>query len=77
MPKNKQQKKKDRERRVAQKKLAEAQKRAQDHTAKQAQTGATRTNKLAAAGAAVAPPKVEHVPVAPKHSFIRRRSPGG
>ena len=73
MPKNKEQKKKDRERRVAQKKLAEVQKRTQEQKTSQTQKGSQRTNVLTSAAA---PPKPNVVATNAKHSFGRRRSVG-
>lgn len=71
--KQQQQKKKDRERRVAQKKLADAERRAQDQTAREGQSAGVKVNKLASA---VPVHKPEQVVAKAKHSFIRRRSVG-
>jgi hypothetical protein len=73
MSKNKQQKKKERERRVAQKKLADAQKRAQTQAAKKAQAPAPKTNLMIPSAAL---PKVETFAPNIKTSFARRRSVG-
>ena len=73
MPKTKQQKMKDRERRVAQKKLAEAESRPQAEVAKKPQLTGLDPKKLLSAAAG---PKPEGVPSAGKHSFARRRSVG-
>jgi hypothetical protein len=56
MPKSKEQKKKDRERKVAQKKYAEVQKRTQDQKASDLQKAGQKTNILAAAVATALPP---------------------
>jgi len=73
MPKTKEQKKKDRERRVAQKKLAEVHKRTQDQKTTQAQKTGQRPSILASAAA---PPKPNVTAANAKHSFGRRRSVG-
>lgn len=72
MATNKQQKKKDRERRVAQKKLAETQRRAE--TAKAAQSQVPKANKLSQAVSSV--PKAPPVTANARHTFARRRSVG-
>ncbi|MFN0051192.1 MAG: hypothetical protein ACKV0T_03320 [Planctomycetales bacterium] len=69
MAKNKHQKQKDRERRVAQKKLAEAQKRAELLSAQQAETAGRRLNILAAA---VQAPQAEPESNSVKTGFGRR-----
>ncbi|MSR56660.1 MAG: hypothetical protein EXS05_03175 [Planctomycetaceae bacterium] len=71
MANNKQQKKKERERRVAQKKLADIEKRAQ--TAKTTQTSVPKTNKLSSG---VAVPKAPAVTTNARQTFARRRSVG-
>lgn len=73
MAKNKQQKAKDRERRVAQKKLAETEKRTSEQSAKKSQAATQKTNKLASA---VPHPTLDQNIAKPKSSFIRRRSMG-
>jgi len=73
MPKNKQQKKKDRERRVAQKKIAEAQKRASQQSAGELQNAQRKPNKLASA---IPAQKPEHITAPAKQIFARRRSMG-
>ena len=55
MPKSKEQKKKDRERKVAQKKYAEVQKRTQDQKAAELEKAGQKTNILAAAVATALP----------------------
>lgn len=71
MPKNKQQKKKDRERRVSQEKLAAAKSRAQLQKNEAVQKTAGKTHKLTAS---LAPPKVDVPRV--KQTFTRPRSVG-
>lgn len=71
MPKTKEQKKKDRERRVAQKKFADVQKRTQEQKILEAQKAAQKTNILAAAAA---PPKPSATGDDSKQSFGHRRS---
>lgn len=73
MPKTKQQKMKDRERRVAQKKLADAESRVPAETVKKPEKAGLDPKKLLSAAAA---PKPELAPAAGKHSFARRRSVG-
>lgn len=74
MPKTKQQKMKDRERRVAQKKLADAESRAQvEATTKKPQATSLDPKKLLSAAAG---PKPESAASDGKHSFARRRSIG-
>lgn len=73
MAKNKQQKKKERERRVAQKKLATAaRKRAQEKTTKESQKTVPGRTKLMTAVV----PKTDYVAANKKSSFTQRRSGG-
>ncbi|MFQ5732286.1 MAG: hypothetical protein ACE5KM_10065 [Planctomycetaceae bacterium] len=72
MAKNKQQKKKERERRVAKKKLADAQKRARAHSAKETQKTAPERTKFVTA----AVPKPDYVPTNKKNPFTQRRGGG-
>lgn len=73
MAKNKQQKSKERERRVAQKKLAETAKRTSEQSAKKTEQSSQKFNLMASAAR---PPAVDNNVAKPKHSFIRRRSVG-
>ncbi len=75
MAKNKQQKKKERERRVAQKKHAAAQKRVQDQTATENSNAARKTNVFTDSVAAA--PKTNSLSVKTKQPFNYRRSGGG
>ena len=73
MAKNKQQKKKERERRVAQKKLAATEKRrAQEKTTKESPKTVPERTKLMTA----AVPKTDYVAINKKSSFTQRRSGG-
>lgn len=72
MANNKQQKKKERERRVAQKKLADIEKRAE--TTKSSQASVPKTNKLSSGVAAI--PKAPPVTTNARQTFARRRSVG-
>ncbi len=73
MAKNKQQKKKERERRVAQKKLAAAEKkRVQEKITKESQKTVPERTKLMTE----AVPKTDFVPTNKKSSFTQRRSGG-
>lgn len=71
MPKTKEQKKKDRERRVAQKKFAEVQKRTQDQKALETQKAGQKTNILASAAVPIEPSATADNS---KQSFGHRRS---
>jgi len=73
MAKNKQQKKKERERRVAQKKHVGAQKRDQDQTASENAKAGRKTNFLTAS---VAVPKTNSLSTNTKQPFNYRRSGG-
>ena len=73
MAKDKQQKKKERERRVAQKKLIDAaKKRAQEKTTREPQKAVTGRTKHVTA----AVPKTTPVPTSKKNAFTQRRSGG-
>jgi hypothetical protein len=74
MAKDKQQKKKEREKRVAQKKLAEAEKRAQQKATKDAAQPVPRTKKVMTAAAA---PKPTYTPPNTKSPFTHRRTGSG
>ena len=74
MGKDKQRKKKERERRVAQKKLADAQKRAQEKTVSESSGTLPKTNRLTT-GMSVH--KADYAPAVAKKPIIRRRSGGG
>ncbi len=77
MAKNKQQKKKERERRVAQKKLAAtARKRAQEKTTKEPQKTVPERTKLMMAAVPKPIPKPDYVATNLKSSFTQRRSGG-
>jgi hypothetical protein len=69
MAKNKQQKKKERERRVAQKKHAAAQKRVQDQTASESSQAGRKTNIFTPS---VAVPKTNSLSTKPKQPFNYR-----
>ena len=73
MAKDKQQKKKERERRVAQKKHAAAQKRDQDQTASEKSKAGRKTNIFTAS---VTVPKTNSLSTNTKPSFNHRRSGG-
>ena len=74
MAKNKQQKKKERERRVAQKKLADAtRKRAQTKAAKESEKTVSKTKNTMTSAAI---PKIDYVPDNKKNPFTQRRSGG-
>lgn len=74
MAKNKQQKQKERERRVAREKLAAAQQRAQKKkTTKEIPKTGSRSKKLTSA---VAAPKADYVAASKKSPFTQRRGGG-
>ncbi len=74
MAKNKQQKKKERERRVAQKKLAAAtRKRVQAKAAKESEKTVSKTKQLMISAVV---PKVDYVPDTKRSPFTQRRSGG-
>ena len=74
MAKNKLQKKKERERRVAQKKLAAAtRRRVQTKAAKESEKTVSKTKRLMTPAAV---PKVDYVPDTKKNPFTQRRSGG-
>jgi hypothetical protein len=74
MAKNKQQKKKERERRVAQKKHAADQKRVQDQTATESSKASRKTNIFTDS---LAVPKTNSLSTKAKQPFNYRRSGGG
>jgi hypothetical protein len=75
MAKDKTQKKKERERRVAKEKLAAIQQRRDlEKTATEGKKAGAKPNKLASAAQQV--PKVDHQVANARHTFARRRSVG-
>ena len=77
MSKNKQQKKKDREKRVAQKKHAATIKRMQAQAAAEAQTSSSKTKKVFSTEPMAKPPavpKTSYVAANTKSNFTQRRS---
>jgi hypothetical protein len=74
MAKNKQQKAKEREKRVAQKKHAEAvKKRTQEKTAKASETTAPQRSKVMGAAVPAVPTKPSYIPTSTRSPFTQRR----